>query len=342
MKKKVKRRFILVDTENVQNRWFELLRGLRQKDKIIVFYTENHSKKLQDYLEVSKGGKRLRWVECISGENALDYQLLGVLSYLIYIHPKAEYIIYSNDKGYQETVRIWEERGIRIKLAGFSTEKVKSQEESFGRESQDSLITWDSQQADESSFSAEGRQAGFGQWGGSAANTPGNGKLSQNGSKNTEGTKKKKKKKKKKQKEQKNIPGISACVWEIGKSLPFEEKAAYHTLLVDFLGPEEGREQYYRIRESEECQELLRECYLDNPGQRVTALVQAILQRHSLDASYGKAVCQILKDSDLDDLQAVKRSFDDEIGTRGEEQRYYSVLKKYFSLLKKMLAASSF
>jgi len=34
------------------------------------------------------------------GNNALDYQLIGVLSYLIAKHPKALFCIYSNDKNY--------------------------------------------------------------------------------------------------------------------------------------------------------------------------------------------------------------------------------------------------
>ena len=327
----MKRRFILVDTENVQNRWFELLGDLREKDKIIVFYTENHSKKLQDYLEVSKGGKRLRWVECKTGENALDYQLLGVLSYLIYIHPKAKYIIYSNDKGYQDVVNRWEDKGVHIKLAGFSTEKVKEnpaehqekcakQEKLKGQEKQENRDKREEpgkQRADNGN-SAEDKEES------SAAGT-GKGK-----------------KKKELKKKQKNMPEVEGCVWEIGKSLPFAEKSAYHALLVDFLGQDEGRAQYQIIRKSKECQEILEECYLGHSRESTVYLIQIILQQHALDKSHAKAVYQILQNSDLNDLQAVKKSFDSRIGTTAEQQKCYSVMKKHFSLIKKMILLESY
>lgn len=328
----MKRRFILVDTENVQNRWFELLRGLREKDKIIVFYTENHSKKLQDYLEVSKGGKRLRWVECISGENALDYQLLGVLSYLIYIHPKAEYTIYSNDKGYQDAVSSWKDKGVCIRLAGFSTERVKEdsterqekhlkrgdsdrQENSSKRERQEQLDACDEQQ---------GKQAD--------ENGPADDNKVRKGAETTGRGKRKRELKKK----QKSVSEVDGCVWEIGKSLSFAEKAAYHALLVDFLGQEEGRRQYQIIRKSKECQEILKECYLDDSRERAVCLIQTILQYHELDMAYGKVIYQILQKGDLNNLQAIKKSFDNRIGAKAEYQKYYSVMKRYFHLIKEM------
>lgn len=326
----MKKRFILVDTENVQNRWFELLRGLKEKDKIIVFYTENHSKKLQDYLEVSKGGKRLRWVECISGENALDYQLLGVLSYLVYIHPKAEYVIYSNDKGYQDVVRSWKDKGVRIRLAGFSTEKSKEDlaEHQERRIKPDNCNRQEKKEKQESC----GKQEGNGKHPAEGSNFIKN----SSGGNSTERAGKGKKKKELKKK-QGDMPEVDGCVWEIGKSLPFAEKAAYYALLVDFLGQEEGRQQYQIIRKDKECQEILKECYLDDPAERIVYLIQVILQYHSLDRSYGKAVYQILQNSDLEDLQSVKKSFDSRIGNGTAQQRYYSVMKKHFSMLKKMM-----
>lgn len=121
----MKRRYILIDTENVQNHWFKLLEDIHKKDKILVFYTQNHSKRLDRCIENNPDNKRIRWIECVSGINALDYQLMGVLSYLINQHPKAEFIIYSNDRDYQERVAYWIERGANVERRGFELKQKK-------------------------------------------------------------------------------------------------------------------------------------------------------------------------------------------------------------------------
>lgn len=62
---------------------------------------------------------KILWLECTTGTNALDYQLMGVLSYLIAKHPKSSFCIYSNDKDYQNTIDFWKNRGIKISQKGF-------------------------------------------------------------------------------------------------------------------------------------------------------------------------------------------------------------------------------
>ncbi len=46
----LKRRYYFIDTENVGDKWFGLLDKCKKKDRIITFYTENHSKRLEDFL----------------------------------------------------------------------------------------------------------------------------------------------------------------------------------------------------------------------------------------------------------------------------------------------------
>ena len=76
----MKRKYYLIDTENVGDRWFDLLQKIKKKDRIIVFYTEHHSKHLEKYLAKQVHNPRMVWLECTAGNNALDYQLIGVLS----------------------------------------------------------------------------------------------------------------------------------------------------------------------------------------------------------------------------------------------------------------------
>ena len=68
---------------------------------------------------------KILWPECTAGNNALDYQLIGVLSYLIAKHPRSSYYIYSNDKDYQTTVDFWQSRGIAVHQKVYAVENKK-------------------------------------------------------------------------------------------------------------------------------------------------------------------------------------------------------------------------
>ncbi len=119
----MKRKYYLVDTENVGDKWFGLLDKIRKKDRIVTFYTEHHSKRLREFLLRQVNNSQIIWMECAVGNNALDYQLMGVLGYLIVKHPKASYCIYSNDKGYAKAAEFWESRGIHVSLKGSDQKK---------------------------------------------------------------------------------------------------------------------------------------------------------------------------------------------------------------------------
>lgn len=110
----MKRKYYLIDTENVGDRWFGLMEKMKKKDRFVIFYSQNHSKRLEEFILRQINNPRIIWLECAVGNNALDYQLVGVLAYLVVKHPKASFCIYSNDKGYQKTVEFWTSRGIQI------------------------------------------------------------------------------------------------------------------------------------------------------------------------------------------------------------------------------------
>lgn len=113
------RKYYLIDTENIGDRWFDMPKKIRRKDRIITFYTRHHSKHLEEFMASQVHNPKILWLECATGTNALDYQLIGVLSYLIAKHPKASFCILSNDTDYQDTVDFWKDRGIKICQKGF-------------------------------------------------------------------------------------------------------------------------------------------------------------------------------------------------------------------------------
>lgn len=125
----MRRKYYLIDTENVGDKWFGLLDKIHKKDRIVTFYSENHSKRLREFLLRQVNNSQIIWLECAVGNNAMDYQLVGVLAYLIVKHPKASFCIYSNDKGYQKTIDFWESRGIQIHLKGTNQKKKAKKKE---------------------------------------------------------------------------------------------------------------------------------------------------------------------------------------------------------------------
>jgi len=109
------RKIYLVDTENVGSAWKELLPQRGSKDIIILFFTE-HSPGISYYdLDVIRQyPSSFDMIECTPGKNGLDFQLVSYLGYLIKSAPKTDYIIVTNDTGYDAVVKFWSLRGMSV------------------------------------------------------------------------------------------------------------------------------------------------------------------------------------------------------------------------------------
>lgn len=109
------RKVYLVDTENVGTAWKELLPQKGAKDVIILFYTE-HSPGISygDLNVIREYPSSFDMILCYPGKNGLDFQMVSYLGYLIKTAPKSEYIIVSNDTGYDAVVKFWSEREIEV------------------------------------------------------------------------------------------------------------------------------------------------------------------------------------------------------------------------------------
>ncbi len=105
----------LIDTENVRSVWTLLLERMTSQDKVYVFYTMNSgSVSYEAITGILQYGKRIELVECFTGKNGLDFQLVSYLGYMIRDNEKAEYCIVSDDGGYDAAVKFWEKKGIKI------------------------------------------------------------------------------------------------------------------------------------------------------------------------------------------------------------------------------------
>ena len=97
-------KYYLVDSENVNDNWLMLLDLSDETDKIIVFYTKNSPH--MSYSSVIKllgCTREIKFEECNAGNNALDFQLISYLGYLMKNEElkDSEFIVMSNDTGYE-------------------------------------------------------------------------------------------------------------------------------------------------------------------------------------------------------------------------------------------------
>lgn len=101
----------LVDTENVGAVWKYLFQFATNTDDILLFYTENTPFLSYNDLEYILSYKeRFTMIKCYTGNNALDFQLVSYLGFLMKTGAKTQYIIVSNDTGYDAMIRFWSDR----------------------------------------------------------------------------------------------------------------------------------------------------------------------------------------------------------------------------------------
>lgn len=82
---------------------------------IILFYTENSPGiSYVDLNVIREYPSSFDMILCYPGKNGLDFQMISYLGYLIKTAPKTEYVIISNDTGYDAAVKFWRDREIEV------------------------------------------------------------------------------------------------------------------------------------------------------------------------------------------------------------------------------------
>lgn len=115
MKYDMKKHFF-VDSENVGDNWITLLHTAASEDEILVFYTsKSPNMNYKNLITLKQSEKEVTFIECYSGNNALDFQLSTELGYRIKGSGQDEFIILANDTGYDAVVKYWKDRGNSVK-----------------------------------------------------------------------------------------------------------------------------------------------------------------------------------------------------------------------------------
>ena len=108
--------FYLIDYENVNKDGMRGISQLTQSDTVCIFYSENASTMtfdLHERINQSKAHITFEKVD-VKSKNALDFQLVSYLGYLIATNPDEQFTIISKDTGYRAATRFWQLRDVTI------------------------------------------------------------------------------------------------------------------------------------------------------------------------------------------------------------------------------------
>ena len=124
------KKIYLIDSENVNDAWVELLPVLEGGDRITVFYTDKSPHMCyQHVIALLEKEREIRFIKCFEGNNALDFQLVSELGYMLCEMPDYEYVIVSNDTGFDAIVKYWEKRGRKVsRIKGRGTVSFEAEE----------------------------------------------------------------------------------------------------------------------------------------------------------------------------------------------------------------------
>lgn len=105
----------LVDSENIGSGWSQLLASMTDEDRMYVFYTDKSPYiSYENLLQVIAYCSIPVFLKCYEGKNALDFQLVSELGFKLCETPDAEFIIVSDDYGYDPAAKYWSERGYNV------------------------------------------------------------------------------------------------------------------------------------------------------------------------------------------------------------------------------------
>ena len=110
--------FYLVDLENVKNDGLLGMETLSEEDFLIIFYSKNaNSISIDNHMKLELAKAKKEYIETkISTNNALDFQLVTYLGFLIAKYPDSSFAIISKDRGYEAVTQFWKNKKINITI----------------------------------------------------------------------------------------------------------------------------------------------------------------------------------------------------------------------------------
>lgn len=108
----------MIDYENVKTGGLNGISRLTSSDRVIIFYSENANRLTFDlHQRLMSSPAKIEYREVsVGGHNALDFQLVTYLGFLIAGDRDGQYMIISNDRGFEYVVNFWRKDGLQIGL----------------------------------------------------------------------------------------------------------------------------------------------------------------------------------------------------------------------------------
>ena len=109
----------LIDFENVHSDGLKGIEKLERSDECYVFYSE-HAGVLtfNMHKKITESRAKMYYVEAQVGmKNALDFQLVSYLGYMLREKPEATYCLISNDKAFELVSKFWQDKGVNVTSA---------------------------------------------------------------------------------------------------------------------------------------------------------------------------------------------------------------------------------
>ena len=106
----------LIDFENVHSDGLKGIELLDKTEKCYIFYSE-HAGVLtfNMHKRITESKADIFYVEAQVGmKNALDFQLVSYLGYMIREAPDEDYCVISNDKAFELVGRFWQEKSVNV------------------------------------------------------------------------------------------------------------------------------------------------------------------------------------------------------------------------------------
>lgn len=120
----------LVDYENVHADGLNGINNLGSQDHVIVFYSENaDTMTFQLHNQINASKADITFIKIEAGtKNALDFQLVSYLGYMLHDNEKDIYYIVTKDNGYQAVVKFWGKQNVRISLIADLSKRTVEEE----------------------------------------------------------------------------------------------------------------------------------------------------------------------------------------------------------------------
>ena len=122
--------YYLVDYENVKKDGLNAINKLTERDKVCIFYSQNAETMtfgLHRRLNESVAHISFQKVE-VGTKNALDFQLVTYLGYIIALKEDKNYYIVTKDNGFNSVCQYWSKRNIDVSIVADLTGRNLKQE----------------------------------------------------------------------------------------------------------------------------------------------------------------------------------------------------------------------